>query len=214
MKHVREIETPFVYTIGDYRVATGGIDRTACFKTKTGELISGAIAGKHNRVKNIDISQECRVAEAKKRKKIENSRTENTLCGSEGLSAERRLTKRANDSIKMGEEVMKYIKNLKAAQETLTHSNVPVDVEYWQINDSVFKDKLRMFLRLWYFPVGGGKLSKTKSKQLEALKQFNLSQEGVNCCIKKCLEKLQEWKKELQQIAEDEFDGEEEIDNE
>ena len=41
---------------------------------------------------------------------------------------------------------MKYIKNLKAAQETLTHSNVPVDVEYWQINDSVFKDKLRMFL--------------------------------------------------------------------
>ena len=79
---------------------------------------------------------------------------------------------------------MKYIKNLKAAQETLTHSNVPVDVEYWQINDSVFKDKLRMFLRLWYFPVGGGKLSKTKSKQLEALKQFNLSQEGVNCHIK------------------------------
>jgi len=101
------------------------------------------------------------VAEAKKRKKIENSRTENTLCRSEGLSAKRRLTKRAKkdeleeeqkkvevltDNIKMGEEVMKYIKNLKAAQETLTHSNVPVDVEYWQINDSVFKDKLRMFL--------------------------------------------------------------------
>ena len=124
-------------------------------------MISGAIAGKHNRVKNIDISQECRVAEAKKRKKIENSRIENTLCGSEGLSAERRLTKRAKkdeleeeqkkvnvltDNIKVGEGVMKYIKNLKAAQETLTHSNVPVDVEYWQINDSVFKDKLRMFL--------------------------------------------------------------------
>jgi len=67
---------------------------------------------------------------------------------------------------------------------------------------------------LWYFPVSGGKLSKTKSEQLEALKQLNLSQEGVNCCIKGCLEKLQEWKKELQQIAEDEFDGEEEIDNE
>ena len=79
-------------------------------------------------MKNIDISQECRVAEAKKRKKIENSRTENTLCGSKGLSAKRRLTKIAKkdeleeeqkkvnvltDNIKVGEGVMKYIKNLK-----------------------------------------------------------------------------------------------------
>ena len=40
-----KIESPSVYTIGNYRVATGGIDNTACLKVLAGELISGAIAG-------------------------------------------------------------------------------------------------------------------------------------------------------------------------
>ena len=192
-------------------------------------MISGAIAGKYKKVNNIINCQEHHVAKAKQRKKNENSRTENMFCGSEDLSAEKRLTKRAKkdelqekqkkvevltDNIKVGEEVMKYINNLKSGQETLTHLNVPIDIEYWQINDSVFKDKLRMFLRLWYFPVGGGKLSKTKSKQLQVLKQFNLTEEGVNCHIQECLFKLQEWRKELKQIVEDEIDVEEEINNE
>jgi len=46
MNHACEIETLFVCAIGDYWVATGGINRTACFKTIAGELIPGAITGK------------------------------------------------------------------------------------------------------------------------------------------------------------------------
>ena len=84
--------------------------------------------------------------DAKKRKKMDNSRTENTICGLKGISAERRLTKRTKkdeleeeqkklkeltDNVRMGDEVMKYIKNLKSAQATLTSSNLPVEIEYW-----------------------------------------------------------------------------------
>ena len=47
-----KIESPSVYTIGDYRVATGGIDNTACLKVLAGELISGAIAGNKSNEKH------------------------------------------------------------------------------------------------------------------------------------------------------------------
>ena len=43
-EHIGKIESPFVCTIGDYRVATGGVDRSACFKSLTGELISSAMS--------------------------------------------------------------------------------------------------------------------------------------------------------------------------
>ena len=72
--------------------------------------------------------------EAKKRKKISNSRTENTICGSEAVSAERRLTKRTTrddedaakneiknltKNIQLGKEVINCIKDLKSAQHSL-----------------------------------------------------------------------------------------------
>ena len=44
-KHINEIETRYVCTIDNYQVATGGVDKTACFKTIAGELISVAIYG-------------------------------------------------------------------------------------------------------------------------------------------------------------------------
>ena len=168
------------------------------------------------------------MAEAKKRKKFTDSRTENTLRGSKGISAESRLAKRAkkdelkeeqkrvkllNENVKMGEEVMTYINNLKTAEETLTCSNVPIDNEYWEINASVFQEKLKVFLRLWYFPHGGGKLSRTKPEQLEALKHFNLTKEGIDCRIQECLVKVEEWKKELEEIRADQFDEEQEFDD-
>ena len=81
---MEEVESPFICTIGNYCVATGGIDKTSCFKTLAGKLISGAIGGEQERSS---------VEDQKRRKYIE-TRTENTLCGSDVLLAERRLTKR------------------------------------------------------------------------------------------------------------------------
>ena len=66
LSHVKEIETPFVCTVGNYRVSTGGIDKSACLKTLAGELISGAIAGKHQRIKSYVTPQEQHLIEAKK----------------------------------------------------------------------------------------------------------------------------------------------------
>jgi len=90
LDHATKIETPFLCTIGDYRVATGGIDKTACFKTIAGEIISGAISGNSDRHKSLLTDEEIKMAAAKKRQIFHNSRTENTYCGSDVLSAERR----------------------------------------------------------------------------------------------------------------------------
>ena len=92
-KHINEIETPYVCTIGNYRVATGGFDKTACFKTIAGELILAAICGNQEREKENITEEEVNAAESKKRKRIRENRTENTICGSEVLSAHMRLTK-------------------------------------------------------------------------------------------------------------------------
>ena len=95
--------------------------------------------------------------------------TENTYQGSDVLSAERRLTKRTKKeqyeekkskkkllfkSISSGEKVMTYITNLKNAQETMAAANVPIDVEYWEIKDCCVQEKLKCYLRLWFFPFG------------------------------------------------------------
>ena len=91
--HVRKIETPYVTTIGDYRVSIGGNDMSACYKTLAGEIISAAISGRKDSAKETFVSDNYCDLEERKRKKIRNSRTENTVKGSDGLSAERRLTK-------------------------------------------------------------------------------------------------------------------------
>ena len=208
LQHIRKVESPFICTVGDYRVATGGIEKSTCFKTLAGELISGAIRGKEVEGKNILSEEALMIAEAKHRVKMTQTRTENTLRGSEGITAERRLTFRmVRDqtdekkkeikcllkNIHLGQEVMAYIKNLKCAQETLTQSNVPIEYEYWEINSSVVQEKINFFLRLWFFPSGGGKLSRTKVEQLEVLKKFNLTKEGIDRQIMKCEEQLEEW---------------------
>ena len=67
-------------------------------------------AGKHQRVKNIVTPQEFHLAEAKKRKKFTDSRTENTLRGSKGISAESRLAKRAKkDELKEEQKRVKLL---------------------------------------------------------------------------------------------------------
>jgi len=38
-KHIEDVASPFICTIGNYRVATGGVDKTSCYKTLAGELI-------------------------------------------------------------------------------------------------------------------------------------------------------------------------------
>ena len=189
---MEEVESPFICTIGNYRVATGGVNKTSCFKTLAGKLISGAIGGEQERSS---------VEDQKRRKYIE-TRTENTLCGSDVLSAERRLTKRTKKdqyeemknkkkmltkNIQMGQQVMFYISNFKKAEETLTHSNVSIEHEYWMINETVTQEKMRSFLKLWFFPQGGGKLSKTKVEQMDALRKFNLTKDGINFCIQECM---------------------------
>ena len=202
---------------------TGGVDKTSCFKTLARELISGAIAAKKDKVMSEEDLQKVK---ANKRKKFNNSCTENTLRGSDGLSAERRLTKRTrrdeteeemnkikilSKNIQLGSECLENIKNLKQAQEALTQANVPIQDEYWEINPLVEQKKLKIYLKLWFFPHGGGKLTKTKTKQLEALQQFNLTRDGVNFQINECTKKLIAWKKELQNSQEN---HEDEINNE
>jgi len=158
--HVKEIERPYVCNVGDYRVATGGIDKTACFKTLAGEIISGAISGNKVEGKKGLSQEELLLQKINKQKKMNQCQTENTTRGSDGMTAERRLT----------------------------HMKVTVDHDYWEINSMVVQEKLKNFLKLWYFPSGGGKLSKTKEDQLNALKAFNLTKEGVDdqidCCSK------------------------------
>jgi len=56
---------------------------------------------------------------------------------------------------------------------------------------------LKGFLKLWFFPLGGGKLSKTKKEQLEALNNFNLTKDGIDAQIKKNTKTLHEWKRDL-----------------
>ena len=65
----------------------------ACFKTIAGELILAAICGNQEREKENITEEEVNAAESKKRKRIWENRTENTICGSEVLSAHMRLTK-------------------------------------------------------------------------------------------------------------------------
>ena len=92
-KHINEIETPYVCTIGNYQVATGGLDKMACFKTIAGELISASIRGNQERKKENITEEEVNTVKLKKRKQIRENRSENTICGSEVLSAHMRLTK-------------------------------------------------------------------------------------------------------------------------
>ena len=146
---------------------------------------------------------------------MNNSRTKNTIHGSDGISADRRLTKRTKldetveknnrinalmKNIENGDEVMKYISSLKTAQETLTRLNLPISAEYWEINEKVTQEKLKGFLKLWFFPLGGGKLSKTKKEQLEALNNFNLTKDGIDAQIKKNTKTLHEWKRDLEEL--------------
>ena len=217
LRHVKDIESPYVCSVGNYRVATGGVDKSACFKTLAGEIISGAISGNkvEGKNENRNLKDAFMLAQIKRQKKMNQSRTENTIRGSDGMTAERRLTWRlqkdvateTNKKIKglsknivLGKEVLKYIENLKKADLTLTRMKVKVNHEYWEINTVVIQEKLKNFLKLWYFPAGGGKLSMTKVKQLEALKAFNLTKEGVDDQIDRCKKQLQQWKREIDEL--------------
>ena len=57
-----------VCTIGDYRVATGGINKMACFKTIAGEIISGGISGNSDKWSGLMTNEEIKMAAVKKRK--------------------------------------------------------------------------------------------------------------------------------------------------
>ena len=146
---------------------------------------------------------------------MNNSRTKNTIHGSDAISAERRLTKRTKKdelveknnrvkalmkNIENGGEVMEYISSLKTAQTTLTRLNLPITEEYWEINENVMQEKLKAFLKLWFFPYGGGKLSKTKKVQLLTLKKFNLTKNGIDEQVEKNLKTLDGWKREMEEI--------------
>ena len=54
-----------------------------------------------------------------------------------------------------------------------------------------------MFLKLWFFPLGGGHLSRNKTEQLKVLKRFNLTKEGIDCRVTECEDQLQAWTREL-----------------
>ena len=94
--------------------------------------------------------------------------------------------KNTYQNIQAGKEVIQHIVNIKNAEETLTCADVPIEVEYWQVNMQSINDKLKVYLRLWYFPEGGGKLSKTKMEQMDALKKFNLTKDGVISRVEEC----------------------------
>ena len=96
---------------------------------------------------------------------------------------------------------MTYITNLKNAQDTMARTNVPIEVEYWEIKDSVLQEKLKNYLKLWFFPFGGGKLSKTKDEQMKALQKFNLTKQGVENRIIECRNQIDEWKLEYDELV-------------
>ena len=54
---------------------------------------------------------------------------------------------------------------------------------------------------MWFCPQGGGKLSKTKVEQIDALRKFNLTKDSIDFCIQECMKQLEEWKKEVDQIS-------------
>ena len=60
---------------------------------------------------------------------------------------------------------------------------------------------MRNFLKLWFFPKGGGKLSKTKVEQIDVLRKFNFTKDSIDFCIQECMKQLEEWKKEVDQIS-------------
>ena len=196
-------------------MTTGGIDKTACFKTLAGEIISGAISGNKIEGKKRVSQEELLLAQINRQKKINQSRIENTTRGSDGMTAERRLmlrmqkdetedTNKKNQglskNIALGKRVLEYVENLKKANLTLTRMNVTVDHDYWEINSMVVQEKMKNFLKLWYFPSKGGKLSKTKEEQFNALKAFNLTKEGVDDQINRCWKQLQQWNKEVDKL--------------
>ena len=96
---------------------------------------------------------------------------------------------------------MLYFTNLQKVEETLVQSKLPIKNEYWEINEAVNQDKLQNYLKLWFFPHGGGKLSKTKVEQMGALRKFNLTKNGVANQIEECKKQLEEWKTELHQMS-------------
>ena len=62
---------------------------------------------------------------------------------------------------------------------------------------------------MWFFPSGGGKLSKTKVQQLDALKRFNLTKTGIDGQIVECEKQLEEWKKKHKALEPDKDEEEE-----
>ena len=120
-KHATEIETPITYTVGNYKVVTGGINKSTCFKTLAGEIISDAISGRSKNFSEQMNDRDTSLTAATKKKKISDSRTENTYFGSDALSAERRLTKRTKqDQAEEKERKMKTLtKNIQAGKEVV-----------------------------------------------------------------------------------------------
>ena len=93
-------------------------------------------------------------------------------------------------NIRLGEEIIQQVANLKNAEETLTCANVPIEEEYWNVNLQSSKDKMKIFLKLWQFPEGGGKLTKTKVQQMDALKKFNLTKNGIESRVEECKDQV------------------------
>ena len=60
---------------------------------------------------------------------------------------------------------------------------------------------MKTYLKLWFFPQGGGKLSLRKKEQMHALRQFNLTRDGIEFRIQECMKQIEEWKKEVDQIS-------------
>ena len=102
---------------------------------------------------------------------------------------------------------MMKITNLKNVQNTLTQSNVAIEHEYLEINNDVFQEKLKLYLKLWFFRLGGGKVSLKKSEQLDALRQFNLTKEGIDNCISQCMKQFNDWKIDYKELVNNEFNN-------
>merc|ERR1712050_105191 len=86
---------------------------------------------------------------------------------------------------------------LRVQTREITQERVEEESKYWVVSEADLREKIRIFLRLFFLPFGGKVLSMSKSAQMNSLRQFDLSRISVDQKVREAIAARDKWKAEL-----------------
>ena len=93
----------------------------------------------------------------------------------------------------------------KLSEERIKENHVNVDVvPYWKLTSECSHSKCRAFLKLFFFPHGGGKLSKKRTEIIESLSEFDITQDLVDRKVNQAKQTIKQWQDEMSKLSEHE----------